>query len=66
MTNYMSNASDTPPAGRRKPAKQAPLTKEERLAEALRANLRRRKAPRRDENAADAADDGSENSPERS
>ena len=64
MTNYMTDTSDTPPAGRSKPAKQAPLSKEERLAEALRANLRRRKAPRRDENAADAADDGSEKSPE--
>lgn len=48
-------------------AKNAPkkgADREVRLAEALRANLRRRKAPRRDENAADAADDGSENSPE--
>jgi len=45
MTNCMSDTEKSPGApARRNAAKAAPQSREDRLAEALRANLRRRKA----------------------
>jgi hypothetical protein len=62
----MSDAENpTPPKRSGKAAKPAPGSREERLAEALRANLRRRKAAARkpDKNSG-AAQSGSEKSPD--
>ncbi len=62
----MSDAENpTPPKRSGKAAKPATGSREERLAEALRANLRRRKtAARKPDNDSGAAQSGSEKSPD--
>ena len=57
MTNYMTQPPENDaPAPRRKAGKPEPGSREDRLADALRANLRRRKAAAKKPAAGTAAD----------
>lgn len=61
MTNRMKDTAQTPRVSGRKGKSDGPAgSKEDRLADALRANLRRRKAPRK----TDADDDNATEKPQ--